>query len=757
MRICSIPVRPLFLLATFSSFAVPAVAQQQQSTPGQREDVVRVNTALVQTDVTVFDRRGTFVENLKREQFVLKVDGKPREISFFEKVRAGSHSEEAQLAAARGNAISGSTGGTPIPLDRGRTVFFFVDDLHVSASDIVQVRESLKHFVDHTMGQNDEVAIITTSGEVGFLQQLTDNKAVLRAAVDRIKTHLQNVHDAERPAMSEYQAILVQQNDRDVLDVFIDLMVRALPGSIPIPRQVAGDIVRARAAAMLQQSGMITTNTMSVLETLVKSTARLPGRKLVLFVSGGFILDRNNSSAYDRLRSVTSAAATAGVVIYSIDARGLVAPSADLSGNAPFDLTGRLERANTGELGATQDGLNALARDTGGRAFFNTNALSSAVTTAVQESSVYYLLAWRPENEDQRNQRFHRVEVSVVGRPELLVRFRRGFGEVEPARTVAQPKRGKPQPAVLKIPIDELRATLRSAYPTSALPVSVTLNFLNIPQRGSVLTTSLKIVTSQLSLQTVGATQAANIDVAGAILDVQGKVVSSFENRLTLKVNSSDVKSPPPDSVSFNHFSPAKPGIYQVRVAARNEKDGRSGSGFQWIEIPDLESKSLALSTLIVGERKLEADSQLRIDPSKPGEDKDPFDQVRLNVDHHFTRTSRLRFLTFVYNAVGAKPVVPTPQSPDGSGGNGAIIPTSSDGSGPDLAVQVQVFRDNEPVITDPLHKVSVEGIVDLSRVPYAADLTLNGLRPGRYVLQVTVIDRLAKTSASQRFAFEID
>lgn len=405
-----------------------------------------------------------------------------------------------------------------------------------------------------------------------------------------------------------------------------------------------------------------------------------------------------------------------------------------------------------------QDGLNALARDTGGRAFFNTNALSSAVTTAVQESSVYYLLAWRPDNDEQRSQRFHQIEVSVVGRPELLVRFRRGFGEVEPVQIAAKPKRGKRQPgAVLKVPIDELRSTLRSLYPVGTLPVSVTLNFLNVPQRGSVLTTSLKIVTRQVDLEAVGATQAANIDVAGVILNDQGKVVSSFENRLTLKVNSTDVKSPPPDSVSYNHLSAIKPGLYQVRVAARDAKQGRSGSGFQWIEIPDLASKTLALSTLIVGERKLEPESQLRIDPSKPGGDKDLLDQVRLNVDHHFTRTSHLRFLTFVYNAFGANPVVPTPESPDASQRNAAMIPTSANVTAPDLAVQVQVFRDNEPVITDPLHKVSVEGIADLSRVPYAAELRLDGLRPGRYVLQVTVIDRIAKTSASQRFTFEID
>ena len=101
--------------------------------------------------------------------------------------------------------------------------------------------------------------------------------------------------------------------------------------------------------------------------------------------------------------------------------------------------------------------------------------------------------------------------------------------------------------------------------------------------------------------------------------------------------------------------------------------------------------------------------------------------------------------------------MVPTTESPDRSGAKAPMIPTSATIAGPDLAVQVQVFRDNEPVITNPLHKVSLEGIADLSRVPYAAELTLDGLRPGRYVLQVTVIDRIAKTSASQRFAFEVD
>src|SRR5437016_5822706 len=102
------------------------MSSQEPGPTRQPQEVIQVNTSLVQTYVMVFDKQGTFVDGLKREQFVLKIDGKPRDISFFERVVAGSLNEEAQLAAARGGA-PGNSGA--VPLDRGRTVFFFIDDL----------------------------------------------------------------------------------------------------------------------------------------------------------------------------------------------------------------------------------------------------------------------------------------------------------------------------------------------------------------------------------------------------------------------------------------------------------------------------------------------------------------------------------------------------------------------------------------------------------------------------------------------------
>src|SRR4030095_11688880 len=123
--------------------------------------------------------------------------------------------------------------------------------------------------------------------------------------------------------------------------------------------------------------------------------------------------------ATQRLQRITSAAAKAGVVIYSVDARGLTGPKGDLTGDRPPDFDGTLARSTQGENVAVQDGLNALARDTGGRPIFNTNDFRPGLGGALKETSVYYLLAWQPELNKQKAGRFRNLQVNVIGRSDL--------------------------------------------------------------------------------------------------------------------------------------------------------------------------------------------------------------------------------------------------------------------------------------------------------------------------------------------------
>ena len=196
------PIRPkclplfLFLLTAWS--ATSAQTPTPSPTPKSQDDVVRVYTELVQTDVMVFDKGGKFVNNLTAKDFELRVDGKPRTIQGFEQIAAGSD-EESQLAAARGaNTINLKR---PVPLDRGRIVFFYLDDFHMDLQGVVAARKVINHFLDNEMGQNDQAAIASATGQIGFLQQLTNDRMILRKALERVNPRSYSVRDGDRPPM----------------------------------------------------------------------------------------------------------------------------------------------------------------------------------------------------------------------------------------------------------------------------------------------------------------------------------------------------------------------------------------------------------------------------------------------------------------------------------------------------------------------------------------------------------------------------
>src|SRR2546423_7961247 len=130
-----------WLTALFCATLITSVAfaQSKPEKPVEQDDVIRVNTELVQTDVMVFDKQGRFVDGLKAEQFELKIDKKPQTISFFERVTSARGNTRPTVNQTNPNEAS-STGSTI--RTAGRVVIFFVDDLHLSAESISLTRQS---------------------------------------------------------------------------------------------------------------------------------------------------------------------------------------------------------------------------------------------------------------------------------------------------------------------------------------------------------------------------------------------------------------------------------------------------------------------------------------------------------------------------------------------------------------------------------------------------------------------------------------
>jgi VWFA-related protein len=669
---------------------------------GQEPEVIRTKTELVQTAITVLDKKGHFVEGLQRDQFQLIVDGKPRPVEFFERVAAGSP-RETEIANL-GNTNTNAAPATAAPRIPGRTIVFFIDDLHLSPDSMNRTRMMLQHFLDREMSSKDNIAILTASGQVGFLEQFTNNRAVLDAAMSRL---IPRMYDAEgynygnSTKMTEYMAFTIDtsKTDRKVMDFYIE---ECLKGSNTFKKaaQVAALIrascetqVKSSARAVLMQAAQITQNTYNSLESAMRSLARAPGRKLAFFVSDGFLLDAGPRAANvrDKLDHVIDAAQRAGVVVYTIHAAGLVNSNfLDPGNKRPMDIQGRLDIASTGELAANQDALSAIASDTGGRALRGMNFFDKWVSTVLDETSNYYVVAWRPENEDEKLPKFRNVKITVAGQPELTVRAPKGY--VAATTPTAVVKNDKP-----KTPDTELRDALGDFYPTTGLPTLLSLTYLNTPANGLVVTSSIEILGT-------GA-QGATIKLAGVVLNDKGKIASSFKNQLNIDAP----KSGGSDSIFYNHHTPLAPGIYQFRVAARDEKTGRVGSAIQWIVIPDLTKSQLTLSSVLLGGQVLE-------DKSTP--------HVQLSVDHTFPRMSQMGYWVFVYNA-------------------------KRDASGkPQITVLTQVLRDGHSVMSSQ-KKVSNTG-PDLERIPFGEELALNNLTPGKYDLKVIVTDGVAGTSTSQ-------
>ncbi|MDT4969031.1 MAG: hypothetical protein QOJ64_3768 [Acidobacteriota bacterium] len=707
---------PLLLLCF-----TPNLIAQEQKPPDQTDEVVRISTELVQTDVMVFDSSGRFVEGLKPDQFELRVDGKRQVISFFERVTAGKFDEEAQLAAARGATIAKSPDATVRPLDRGRSFFFLVDDLHQAAGSLARTRKTLLDFVDNEMGQNDQLAIASVSGQIGFLQQLTNNKSVLRAAVARLNLPSQTFRDNQRPPMSEPMAVAIDsESDPALLTYFMEPLMR--DGT---PENAAESIVKSRAKNILGQSGNITRNVLATLESLARRMAGLPGRKLLFFISDGFILNTNDNEMFDRLRNITNAAARNNLVIYSLDARGLSAGVlGDATSDIAIDRSGRTSRYTTGDVSLSQEPLRVLAANTGGRALLNSNSATPVIAKAVEETSVYYLLAWRPDSQKAGGNKFRRIEVIVSGRHDLTVSVRSGYYDL-PA-SVPDSKQAAARPHVVRTADDELRTAINSTFSAGAIPTWLGLIYLDVPEKGLLLAASLRIPSRSIGFDQAGEKRKGAVDLAGVVMNDRGKSVASFRDHLELSLDSSASSGAPPADLVYNYQTVLAPGLYQVRVAARDNKSGLTGSAAEWIEIPDLSSGQLALSSILFGELPKEENT------SKPNPVAES--PPRASIDRTFSRSSKLRFMEFIYNAARGR-----------------------DDAGPDVALQVQILRDDQPVVTTPLKKVDHGDSADLGRLTYAAEISLASMLPGRYVLQITVIDRIAKTTASQRSDFEIE
>jgi VWFA-related protein len=578
-------------------FLLPAIvfSQTKPEPSGEAQDVIKFDTSLVQTDVMVFDKKGRFVDGLRPEQFQLKINNTQRDISFFEAIRSGSSTTEREEREERKSAQPNS-GKTSKPEAQRRAVIFFVDDLHLAPDSLARTRTALLDFIDHRIAENNLVAITSPSGQIGFLQQFTADKEALRSAVARLNYRANTKTDMEQPPMSEYIALKIREGDQQALIYYTQEIqrqncIRTRSGLIcNVSPQSARLQALQRANQIVVESAPATDNTLRLLEGLMRTAAQVPGRKVVFVISDGFYLNDRKTGSIDRIKKVTDAAGRAGVVIYTLDARGIVGDSINITNNKPLDAKGMLIGAGIGEISSSQDGLNALAADTGGQAFRNTNQpMYEWVEKVMDETSSYYLLAWKPDDEEQKRGKFKNIEVSIVGRPDLKVRVRSSYFKSAALPLLTTKKKRDKDPA--KAREDDMRLVIDAPVSQREIPTEVDLRFIQMPGFGTRVIATFSIDEKALTFDLIDGKPSADVDIGGIFYDDKGKPIHSVVGRLRIFPRSSSTPegSAPQQKRSIYSFSTMVPGgLYQVRVGIRDLKSSRIGSAMDWITVPKI-------------------------------------------------------------------------------------------------------------------------------------------------------------------------
>ncbi|MFN2576823.1 MAG: VWA domain-containing protein [Pyrinomonadaceae bacterium] len=182
----------LVMIFLFGAHAIAQTSAQKPAPPPQDQEVetLKIDTNLVTVPVIASSRTGSYIADLKREEFKLSEDGVPQEISFLATVNA--------------------------PFD----VVLMLDTSDSTQEKLAQIQRAAIGFLDQ-LGPNDKVKIISFDGQLHDWTDFTSNKAILRDAISKTRTaHDTRVYDAVQLALNSLRPI----QQRKAIVIFTDGM-----------------------------------------------------------------------------------------------------------------------------------------------------------------------------------------------------------------------------------------------------------------------------------------------------------------------------------------------------------------------------------------------------------------------------------------------------------------------------------------------------------------------------------------------------
>lgn len=700
-------------------FSIAGLAQTASPTPPDEDRaVLKISTTLIQIDATVTDKDGRVVTDLKPEDFEVYENGQKQTITDFSFVSAAP---AAPVEPATGKNAAGETVSVPLPPIKlrpeqiRRTYALVVDDLGISFENVPKIRQSLRTFVNEQMQDGDLVAIIRTGKGIGALQSFTSDRRQLLAAIDKIKWNAYG-----RGGISAFEPITTTLKEDLEGRVKADGSVNPVAG-VNEEKQFEKDVAQLR-------NENFNVGTLGAVWYVIRGMQELPGRKAVMLFSEGFSLDINNG-VFDRMRVLADAANRASVVLYTLDPRGLQVPgmglaSDDIRGVFPGSRGAAALDDREASFTDSQQSLRYLAYETGGIPFVNQNDLNAGLRKVINDQMGYYLLGYQPDEEtfDPKKNRFNKLEVKLR-RPGLTVRHRSGFFAVtdEKMQTAVRQQ---------QTPQQKLFGALTSPFAATDVDLNLYPVYNNDAQIGDVINALVHIDARDLQFAaTADGKRKTSFDIIAMTFGDNGIPIDRLSKTYTLEVSDKVYRNMLKNGFVYPLAVPVKkPGAYQFRIALRDTASDAVGSASEFIEVPNLKKKNIALSQLILDSFSAEEWKKISLGQSRDESERSVLLDTALR---QFRRGSILRFNYAVYNARSGR-----------------------------LKTQTRLISDGKIVFEGDPVPLGTAGQTDPLRLQAEGALTLGANLPaGSYILQIVVIDEAAsrkKRFTSQFVEFEI-
>lgn len=705
--------RALFPIVLCLFLTIPVAGQDAVPTPTpvEEKDVVKITTTLIQIDVTVTDRRGNIVRDLRPDEIEIYENGKKQKVTGFSFI--SSVSEQTHVRSGESEPSPKIPPSPVKPEHINRTIALVVDDLTLSFESTYYVRRALKKFVDEQMQEGDLVAIIRTGAGIGALQQFTTDKRQLYAAIEKVRWNA---------------------TGSGGIGAFAPLEARMDTGETERETQ-PGDRTPEGIEREFNEfrESVFATGTLGAINYIVRGMRDLPGRKSVMLLSDGFSLFTTDASGFkdsgrvmESLRRLVDQANRASVVVYTMDARGLQVTGLTAADNTSGRSVEDLEREMSGRrdrLFNTQAGFQYLAKQTGGFAIVNNNDLSGGIRRILDDQS-YYLVAYEPEGDtfDPKVRRFNKLEVKVI-RPGTRVRHRSGFFGISDENIVRPQLTGG----------QKLMNALTSPFAINDISVRLNALFGSDTKSGSYIRSLLHINAGDLTFtDEPDGSKKGSFDIFAVGFGDNGIAVDQLAKTYTVTLRPDMYERFMRSGFVYDFSFPIKKaGAYQLRIAIRDTATDKVGSANQFVEVPNLKKNRLTLSGVALENLSFDVWQKRQTSTVPVESESNPLNDTSLR---QFRRGTVLNYGFVIYNA--------------------KLNPAKL----PDLTSKIRLFLEGKLVFEGKTQTVIFDRQSDPKAINLAGALNLGSeMQPGDYVLEIVITDNHAKQrTATQYVQFEI-